>query len=1089
MKNPIFKNFATALIIAAVCIASCFMLVACTQTPNTPDTPDDGTEHTHSYTESVLVPDSFHKSGTSRFTCTCGDMYESHIPAGDILVRDYKDPEYAEYYGLTVSSDDVQCGNSIVWIPSEEEIYIEEPYINDCSSIAEFSFWIKNTANRSITVNFYAISDTLSTKNADGYVTQITALSGWYKYTVPVSSMSATGKPNGWDSIDYLFFNSTDKNIPSDATVYIDSIYANESKNDEYIPLKYPTTQNSVVFYENSNTCLFNQMKGVRTFKVTSDKNTMYVPLSVLAEHRGAENINSTATALSFSYNGTEYSFKADQNFEFNGVSTGANAGKSLSAKAISSGDYLLIPMESAAEILGYKLFFDKMGLAIFSDSTITHSPGNEYKVLYNGGNSTSIFSIIEQVAYSYYTGGEIIDLMNSRFPNDQHGRLMVTTDQFNTLKEVLKTDVTLQNWVARLENGYGKNSSKFKSAPNVFYLSDNRRLLNTSRDVMNKIMSWATLYKLTDDSDYAERVWQEVEAVCNFIDPLTGAKSWHPEHFLDTAEIMYPFAIAYDWLYDYLTEERRRTMEDAVMEMGYGAAMGFGGVADWWRDPANYKNAVETLDYNGFKYNTPYPYSGLEKDYSTYYYSAPWTNNWNGVCNGGMTAMCLAFANVNEQFREYSEHILSCIYYTVQPGLTEGYAPDGGYPESPGYWAYGTTYLAIMFSCMQSACGTDFGFTNAPGFSESFYFITYMAATSSNASWNYHDSGTGLDTTIYMWYAGYSGDKNIATMRKQTLDSNSSITIWDIIFYDPDGFNESTVTLDLDAYYYGIDTVTFRSSWAKDALFCGIHGGANSAPHGNLDIGNFIVELEGVRFICDLGSDDYNLTGFGSNSVKYFTNPYRYWFYRERAEGQNTLVIDPARVNTNLTGSGDANQGKNFDQLLSADAQILDFESGISGAYAVVDMGCAYTETKDGSIRGMLVTDNRSVVIVQDEIKFNKNLHELYSFMHLNSNAKVEILNGGKSAKVTYKSKTMLVTLVTDGSGNGDLTFGVMNAEYLPETERTPITNEKAGKGFKKLYVHATNCAEYRVAMVFQILDDDIYEYTWTDIENWNAE
>ena len=108
---------------------------------------------------------------------------------------------------------------------------------------------------------------------------------------------------------------------------------------------------------------------------------------------------------------------------------------------------------------------------------------------------------------------------------------------------------------------------------------------------------------------------------------------------------------------------------------------------------------------------------------------------------------------------------------------------------------------------------------------------------------------------------------------------------------------------------------------------------------------------------------------------------------------------------------------------------------------------------------------------------------------MHLNSNAKVEILNGGKSAKVTYKSKTMLVTLVTDGSGNGDLTFGVMNAEYLPETERTPITNEKAGKGFKKLYVHATNCAEYRVAMVFQILDDDIYEYTWTDIENWNAE
>ena len=107
---------------------------------------------------------------------------------------------------------------------------------------------------------------------------------------------------------------------------------------------------------------------------------------------------------------------------------------------------------------------------------------------------------------------------------------------------------------------------------------------------------------------------------------------------------------------------------------------------------------------------------------------------------------------------------------------------------------------------------------------------------------------------------------------------------------------------------------------------------------------------------------------------------------------------------------------------------------------------------------------------------------------MHLNSSAKVEILNDGKSAKVTYKNKTMLVTLVTDGEENGNITFGVMKAEYLPETGREPVQNEKAGSGYKKLYIHTTDCAEYRVAMVFQLLDDDIYEYTWTDIENWEA-
>ena len=37
-------------------------------------------------------------------------------------------------------------------------------------------------------------------------------------------------------------------------------------------------------------------------------------------------------------------------------------------------------------------------------------------------------------------------------------------------------------------------------------------------------------------------------------------------------------------------------------------------------------------------------------------------------------------------------------------------YAPDGGYAEGPGYWAYGTTYLVWLLSSMDSAFGTDYG-------------------------------------------------------------------------------------------------------------------------------------------------------------------------------------------------------------------------------------------------------------------------------------------------------------------------------------------------------------------------------------------
>ena len=48
----------------------------------------------------------------------------------------------------------------------------------------------------------------------------------------------------------------------------------------------------------------------------------------------------------------------------------------------------------------------------------------------------------------------------------------------------------------------------------------------------------------------------EELEAACNFAD-------WNPSHFLDTAEMSTAFALGYDWLYDYLTEEQRKFIEE----------------------------------------------------------------------------------------------------------------------------------------------------------------------------------------------------------------------------------------------------------------------------------------------------------------------------------------------------------------------------------------------------------------------------------------------------------------------------------------------------------------------------------------------
>lgn len=53
---------------------------------------------------------------------------------------------------------------------------------------------------------------------------------------------------------------------------------------------------------------------------------------------------------------------------------------------------------------------------------------------------------------------------------------------------------------------------------------------------------------------------------------------------------------------------------------------------------------------------------------------------------------------------------------------------------------------------------------------------------------------------------------------------------------------------------------------------FIAIKGGTPAASHGHMDVGSFVYDAHGLRWICDLGSDNYNLPSyFGSKRWDYF--------------------------------------------------------------------------------------------------------------------------------------------------------------------------------------------------------------------------
>ena len=176
----------------------------------------------------------------------------------------------------------------------------------------------------------------------------------------------------------------------------------------------------------------------------------------------------------------------------------------------------------------------------------------------------------------------------------------------------------------------------------------------------------------------------------------VAAFKDFNPAHFLDTAEMTFGLAIAYDWLYDSWTPDQRATIRRAIVELGLKPGLKI------------------------YRSGKAWPKSDF---------------NWNQVCNGGMTVGALAVADEEPAL---CGEILHDAIASV-PLAMASYAPEGAWGEGPGYWSYATIYNVRMIAALESAMGSDFGLPKTPGFDETALFPIYM--TGPNGLWfNFSD-------------------------------------------------------------------------------------------------------------------------------------------------------------------------------------------------------------------------------------------------------------------------------------------------------------------------------------------------------------
>ncbi len=486
-----------------------------------------------------------------------------------------------------------------------------------------------------------------------------------------------------------------------------------------------------------------------------------------------------------------------------------------------------------------------------------------------------------------------------------EHPRLLITSNELADLRSAAETNAETAALLTRTEAAARLALTK----PLLTYDKKGKRLLAVSREALRRIGLWSFAYRLSGDRVLADRAEKEMLNLASF-------KDWNPTHFLDTAEMTAALAVGYDWLFDALSVSNRVAIRDAILAEGIDPAL----------DPK--------ARWNGWQRTE---------------------NNWNQVCFGGLTLGALAIAE-DEPVR--AREILARARTNNLAGL-EPYAPDGVYPEGPGYWSYGTTYQVLLLSALESALGTDWGLSATSGFLPSAAAIVELTGPTGRP-FNFADGGDGVAfRAALFWFAQKLNRPDLVYFQHQLLQQRLAdkgrelpeeyllplLAKWTATLPK----TISAPALPLAWHGDGPNPVgVFRSSWTNgDTLFLAFKGGSARVNHGHMDAGSFVLECDGVRWACDLGAQDYySIESKGWDLFKRTQDSDRWKVYRLNNFSHNTLTLDGQLHN------------------MAGDARITSFKTNS----AEVDLSAIFTGQAKRVRRQFTVGPDRSVLI-QDEL------------------------------------------------------------------------------------------------------------------------
>lgn len=493
------------------------------------------------------------------------------------------------------------------------------------------------------------------------------------------------------------------------------------------------------------------------------------------------------------------------------------------------------------------------------------------------------------------------------------HGRLLLTSQDFQDIRKQLSDGSNPV--MSRMHELLMWTADELPDADLEYrFDGSGMRLSPAPKLTYDRLSAYSYAYRMSGDRKYLDKA-------CRIIDQACALYDWNGYHFLDVSGIISGLSIAYDWLYDELDPAMRARMRNAVYEKAFLEAGSF--QMGWWYDC---------------------------------------THNWNQVCNAALVMAAIA---MREDFGRVAGNLILNAIKTNTKAVKAAYAPNGCYPEGPGYWNYGNTYQALLCCALDSAYGCDFGISARPGVdgTAEYEFNCYGAA---HKMFNYYDNSDKEFSAAPLWYFAYRFrkpwllSKELEFMKDDSYRRQSYIIFMPLMVKFASRLKLDDLPAPENKLYEGkgeTPIVTWHKDWScsETDVFLGVKGGKAVTNHGHMDAGSFVFDRWGIRWASDPGNVKYAdiepvIKAMGGDYWEKGQDSFRWKVYPMNNYWHNTLTINGSLHDINGAG----------------EVSVTMDENGMHGA--ILDISKPFRADSCAVIRTIFV-DGQDRLVIEDRV------------------------------------------------------------------------------------------------------------------------